>query len=84
MVGLDRKCEIAANNVARATMQEMYAQYGAQMVEAVCADMIRHTEIRRVGWQYNLEVRFLPCLLKGCLPGQIQQRRQKGRRWDGP
>jgi N-methylhydantoinase B len=45
MVGLDLKCEIAANNVARARMQEMYAQYGAEMVEAVCADMIRHTEI---------------------------------------
>jgi N-methylhydantoinase B len=43
MVGLDLKCEIAANNVARARMQEMYAQYGAEMVEAVCADMIRHT-----------------------------------------
>jgi N-methylhydantoinase B len=45
MVGLDLKCEIAANNVARARLQEMYAQYGAEMVEAVCADMIRHTEI---------------------------------------
>jgi N-methylhydantoinase B len=44
MVGLDLKCEIAANNVARARMQEMYAQYGAEMIEAVCADMIRHTE----------------------------------------
>src|SRR2546430_1383934 len=31
MVGLDLKCEIAANNVARARMQEMYAQYGADM-----------------------------------------------------
>jgi N-methylhydantoinase B len=44
MVGLDLKCEIAANNVARARMREMYAQYGADLVEAVCADMIRHTE----------------------------------------
>jgi N-methylhydantoinase B len=44
MVGLDLKCEIAANNVARARLQEMYAQYGADLLEAVCADMLRHTE----------------------------------------
>jgi N-methylhydantoinase B len=44
MVGLDLKCEIAANNVARERMREMYTQYGTEMVEAVCADMIRHTE----------------------------------------
>jgi N-methylhydantoinase B len=43
MVGLDLKCEIAANNVARTRMQQMFAQYGAQMLEAVCADMIGHT-----------------------------------------
>src|SRR5262252_4725392 len=43
MVGLDLKCEIAANNVARTRMQEMFAQYGARMLEAVCADMISHT-----------------------------------------
>ena len=28
MVGLDLKCQLAANNVAKARMQEMYAEYG--------------------------------------------------------
>jgi N-methylhydantoinase B len=45
MVGLDLKCEIAANNVARARMQEMSSQYGAELVAAVCTDMLRHTEL---------------------------------------
>ena len=44
MVGLDLKCEIAANNVARVRMQEMCAQYGVDMLNAVCADMLNHTE----------------------------------------
>jgi N-methylhydantoinase B len=45
MVGLDLKCEIAANNVARARMQEMYAQYGADLLDAVSAEMIRYSEM---------------------------------------
>jgi N-methylhydantoinase B len=44
MVGLDLKCEIAANNVARARMQEMCAQYGADLLDRVADDMLRHTE----------------------------------------
>jgi len=44
MVGLDLKCEIAANNVGRARVREMYAQYGAELLEAVSEDMIRYTE----------------------------------------
>jgi N-methylhydantoinase B len=44
MVGLDLKCEIAANNVARARMQEMCSQYGTELLDTVCADMLRHTE----------------------------------------
>ena len=44
MVGLDLKCQIAANNVARTRMQEMYAQYGANMLGAICGDMLTHTE----------------------------------------
>jgi N-methylhydantoinase B len=44
MVGLDLKCEIAANNVARARMQELCAHYGAELVDAVSAEMIRYSE----------------------------------------
>jgi N-methylhydantoinase B len=44
MVGLDLKCEIAANNVAKSRMQELYSHYGPELVEAVCADMIRYSE----------------------------------------
>jgi N-methylhydantoinase B len=44
LVGLDLKCEIAANNVARARIQEVYAQYGPDVVDAVSAEMIRYTE----------------------------------------
>jgi N-methylhydantoinase B len=44
MVGLDLKCEIAANNVAKARIQEMYAQYGPELLETVSEDMIRYTE----------------------------------------
>ena len=52
MVGLDLKCEIAANNVARSRMQEMYAQYGADLIDTVSTEMIRHSEVvlrRRLG-----------------------------------
>jgi len=44
MVGLDLKCEIAANNVAKSRMQEMFEQYGAELITSVSSDMIRHSE----------------------------------------
>jgi N-methylhydantoinase B len=44
MVGLDLKCEIAANNVARARMQDLYAQYGAELLDAFSTEMLAHTE----------------------------------------
>lgn len=44
MVGLDLKCEIAANNVAKARMQEMIKQYGTEMIHSVSSQMIRYTE----------------------------------------
>lgn len=43
LVGLDLKCELAANNVARARMEEMYAQYGAELITAVSAEIIRYS-----------------------------------------
>jgi N-methylhydantoinase B len=44
MVGLDLKCEIAANNVAKSRMQAMYAQYGLELVDGVSLEMIRYSE----------------------------------------
>jgi N-methylhydantoinase B len=44
MVGLDLKCEVAANNVAKSRMQEMYRDYGEEMVDAVAAEMIDYSE----------------------------------------
>ncbi len=44
MVGLDLKCEIAANNVAKSRMQALYDQYGSELVDAVSLDMIRYSE----------------------------------------
>jgi N-methylhydantoinase B len=44
MVGLDLKCEIAANNVAKSRMREMFEQYGAELITSVSSDMIRHSE----------------------------------------
>ncbi len=43
-VGLDLKCEIAANNVAKSRMQSMYQQYGPELVNAVSMEMIHYTE----------------------------------------
>jgi N-methylhydantoinase B/oxoprolinase/acetone carboxylase alpha subunit len=40
MVGLDLKCEIAANNVAKSRVQEMFAQYGLELIDAVTLKMI--------------------------------------------
>ena len=51
-VALDLKCEIAANNVAKARVQEMFQQYGAELMNSVSAEMIRYTETvlrRRLG-----------------------------------
>ena len=45
-VGLDLKCEIAANNVAKARVQAMYEQYGPEMMNAVSTEMIHYTESR--------------------------------------
>src|SRR5207245_10205072 len=44
MVALDLKCEIAANNVARTRIEEMYAQYDAEVVDAISAAMLRYSE----------------------------------------
>ena len=44
MVGLDLKCEIAANNVAKSRVQEMFAQYGPELIDAVTLKMIQHAE----------------------------------------
>jgi len=44
MVGLDLKCEMAANHVAKVRMQEMYANYGTELMEAVSQEMIRYAE----------------------------------------
>ena len=43
-VGLDLKCEIAANNVAKARVQSMYKQYGSEMMNAVSMEMVHYTE----------------------------------------
>ncbi len=43
-VGLDLKCEIAANNVAKSRVQSMYQQYGPELVNAVSIEMIHYTE----------------------------------------
>jgi len=45
MVGLDLKCEIAANNVAKARMQDMYDRYGPELLDAVSSEMISYSEI---------------------------------------
>src|SRR6266498_3905116 len=44
MVGLDLKCEIAANNVAKSRVQEMFSQYGPELIDAVTKKMIQHGE----------------------------------------
>jgi len=51
-VALDLKCEIAANNVAKARVRAMFQQYGAELMHGVSAQMIRYTETmlrRRLG-----------------------------------
>jgi N-methylhydantoinase B len=44
MVGLDLKCEIAANNVAKSRMLALYEQFGAELVSAVCQEMLHYSE----------------------------------------
>jgi N-methylhydantoinase B len=44
MVGLDLKCEIAANNVAKARMRDIYSRYGRQLVDDVSEEMINHSK----------------------------------------
>jgi N-methylhydantoinase B len=44
MVGLDLKSELAGNNVARQRMEEMVAQYGWELIDTICQDMIRDSE----------------------------------------
>jgi N-methylhydantoinase B len=44
MVGLDLKCEIAANNVAKARMQSLYNQFGPELVTAVSQEMLHYSE----------------------------------------
>jgi len=44
MVGLDLKCEMAANHVARKRMEEMCGHYGVELVDAVSSEMIRYSE----------------------------------------
>lgn len=44
MVGLDLKCEIAANNVAKSRIQAVVRQYGIELIRAVSIEMIRYAE----------------------------------------
>jgi N-methylhydantoinase B len=44
MVGLDHKCEIAANNVAKSRMQSLYEQFGPELVTAVSQEMLHYSE----------------------------------------
>jgi N-methylhydantoinase B len=44
MVGLDLKCEIAANNVAKSRMQTLCDQFGSELVAAVSQEVLRYSE----------------------------------------
>src|SRR5918995_6473459 len=44
MVGLDLKCEIAANNVAKSRMQTLYEQFGPELVTVVSQEMLHYSE----------------------------------------
>jgi N-methylhydantoinase B len=44
MVGLDLKCEIAANNVAKSRMKALYEQFGPELVTAVSQEMLHYSE----------------------------------------
>jgi N-methylhydantoinase B len=52
MVGLDLKCEVAANNVAKSRMQALYEQFGPELVAAVSQEMLHYSEAilrKRIG-----------------------------------
>jgi N-methylhydantoinase B len=44
MVGLDLKCEITANNVAKSRIQEMFARYGPELLDSASSEMINYSE----------------------------------------
>jgi N-methylhydantoinase B len=44
MVGLDLKCEIAANNVAKARFHELCERYGVGLIEVASQQLIRQSE----------------------------------------
>jgi N-methylhydantoinase B len=44
MVGLDLKCEIAANNVAKSRMQALFEQFGPELVTAVSHELLHYSE----------------------------------------
>jgi N-methylhydantoinase B len=44
MVGLDLKCEIAANNIAKSRMQALFEQFGPELVTAVSQEMLHYSE----------------------------------------
>jgi len=52
MVGLELKCEIAANNVAKSRIQALYEQFGSELVAAVSQEMLHYSEAilrKRIG-----------------------------------
>jgi N-methylhydantoinase B len=44
MVGLDLKCELAANNVAKSRMLTLYEQFGPELVTVVSQEMLHYSE----------------------------------------
>lgn len=44
MVGLDIRCEIAANNTAKSRLQLMFDQYGPELINTISNEMIGYTE----------------------------------------
>jgi N-methylhydantoinase B len=44
MVALDINCQLAGHNVARSRLRELYAAYGAKLIDAVTAQMIDYSE----------------------------------------
>ena len=44
MVGLDLKCEIAANNIAKSRLQALFEQFGPELVTAVSREMLHYSE----------------------------------------
>jgi N-methylhydantoinase B len=44
MVALDINCQLAGHSVARSRLRELYAAYGAKLIDAVTAQMINYSE----------------------------------------